>query len=293
MKKGLLITNRFLNTKKFSELTGYLLRAAEARGIALDVRHNTELLFDAAACTPLFPLSGDFAIFWDKDVRLGCQLEAQGIRLFNAARAVALTDDKSYTHLALAKLGIPMPKTIIAPMTFKGVGYNNTDFLEQVADELGYPFVIKEVYGSFGQQVYLAQDRREAEGILAAQNGTQLLFQKFIEGSRGRDIRVNVVGGEPVAAMLRYNDDGDFRANISNGGKMKPHALTAAQADMAVRATAALGLDFAGVDLLFGPDGEPILCEVNSNAHFKSTYLCCGVNLADVILAHIDRQIYG
>ena len=86
--------------------------------------------------------------------------------------------------------------------------------------------------------------------------------------------------------MYRYNDN-DFRANITNGGSMKPFAPTPEMADMAVSACKALDLDFAGVDILFGEDDTPILCEVNSNAHFKNLYDCTGINTADAIMRHI------
>lgn len=59
---------------------------------------------------------------------------------------------------------------------------------------------------------------------------------------------------------------------------------------MALRAVEALGLDFAGVDVLFGKNG-PLVCEVNSNAHFKTTLECTGVNMADAIMSHIKRKL--
>ncbi len=91
-----------------------------------------------------------------------------------------------------------------------------------------------------------------------------------------------------MAAMLRENRN-DFRANITNGGTATDYtaAVTPAQAEMAVEACRALGLDFAGVDILFGPGEEPVLCEVNSNAHFKNLYDCTGVNAAEAILEYI------
>ena len=113
-------------------------------------------------------------------------------------------------------------------------------------------------------------------------------MQEFIACSKGKDIRVNIVGGKAVAAMLRYNDN-DFRSNISNGGKSKPIALTAAQERAAIAACEAVGADFAGVDILLGE--TPLVCEVNSNPHFKSTLDCTGVDLSEYILRHIAERI--
>ena len=63
-----------------------------------------------------------------------------------------------------------------------------------------------------------------------------------------------------------------------------------AEIELAEEASRRLGLDFAGIDILFGKDG-PLLCEVNSNAHFKSTYDCTGVDLASLIAEHIISKL--
>ena len=109
----------------------------------------------------------------------------------------------------------------------------------------------------------------------------------------GRDIRLQVVGDKVIAAMLRENKD-DFRANLTNGGSATDYTdkVSAAWKQMALDACRVLNLDFAGVDILFGPDGEPVLCEVNSNAHFKNLFDCTGVNAAEAIIKHIveDRS---
>jgi glutathione synthase/RimK-type ligase-like ATP-grasp enzyme len=68
---------------------------------------------------------------------------------------------------------------------------------------------------------------------------------------------------------------------------MKEHIPTIEQCELALKCCEIIGLDFAGVDLLFGEQGEPILCEINSNAHFKNIYDCTGVNAAEAILSHI------
>ena len=116
-------------------------------------------------------------------------------------------------------------------------------------------------------------------------------MQKFIASSRGRDLRINVVGGMVIATMYRYNDN-DFRSNISNGGSMKPYEPTSEQKDVAIKAARVLGLDFAGVDVMFGENGMPIVCEVNSNPHFKSTMECTGINMAEHIMQHIAESLY-
>lgn len=291
MLKGLLIINQFLNTQKFKEHYHWLNAACKKQQVHLEIRTNAEFLIQAdtgvvksAAFQDTLP---DFVLFWDKDIRLAHALEAMGLRLYNSADAIAACDDKSLTAAALAGI-VRQPRTYLAPMTYSNIGYTDFSFLEQVEKELSYPFIIKECFGSFGMQVYLVSSRDEAEKILSIKAGNSFLFQEYIKSSTGRDIRLHVVGDSVVTSMLRYNEH-DFRANITNGGFMKPYQPSEAQKMLAVKVCNTLKLDFAGVDILFGEQDEPILCEVNSNAHFKNIFNCTGINVADAIIAHIAR----
>ena len=90
--------------------------------------------------------------------------------------------------------------------------------------------------------------------------------------------------------MLRYNKD-DFRSNISNGGAGSKYEPKPSYIELAEKASKALGLDFAGVDVLFGENDEPIICEINSNPQFKSTLDATGVNLAEHIASYIINKI--
>ena len=285
---GLLIVNGFVREESFLALRDALCAAAEAHAISLDVRANDALLFDASSGTPLFDAPEyDFAILWDKDKYLGLQLEACGMRVFNNVRALALCDDKALTHIALARHNIPMPRTVLVPRTYRFVGYGGMEFLDRAAAFLGFPLIVKECSGSFGKQVYLANTREEAASLLCEHEGTPMLMQEFVRTSLGRDIRAYVVGNRVVAAMERRNDT-DFRANVARGGSCAPYALNPAEESLALRAAALLGLDYAGEDLLHGAEG-PLLCEVNSNAHFHGLAACTGVDIAGAILAHIAQ----
>ncbi len=296
MKKmnGWLIVNAFLRGDKFSQLNQWLTESAARQEISLTLHTNQEFLvaYTGGGCEILHLTERpDFILFWDKDVTLAKAFEKAGIPVFNSADAIGACDDKAMTHRLLSGCGIPMPKTITAPMTFSGVGYGSFDFLDIVEREFSYPFVIKECFGSFGAQVYLVHDRRQAEQLLEKLSGKPLLFQEYIAKSAGRDIRINMVGGEPVAAMLRVNDH-DFRANVTNGGSMQPYTPNERQIGIAREACRILKLDFAGVDLLFGDEG-PLLCEVNSNAHVVNIYQCTGINVADRIMTYIRQRIEG
>ncbi len=292
MKKGWLVVNHFLNSEKFFDIYDRLCKSCKDTDIVLEKKTSAELMFNAVDNTLLFEKNlPDFVLFWDKDLYLAQSLESMGLRLFNTSRAIALCDDKALTHMALCGHNIKMPKTIIAPKTYPRYGYIDKFFIEKAIEELGFPMVIKECRGSFGAQVYLAKNEQDFTRILESVSGRPILLQEFVSSSYAHDIRINVVGKRAVATMYRYNENGDFRANITNGGSMKPYEPSQKQVDVAIKVCEILGLDFAGVDLLFGEDDEPILCEVNSNAHFKNIYDCTGINVADAIIEHISEAL--
>lgn len=285
---GWLIVNGFLHSEKFDELTELFAEAAKEEEITLLIKSNVELLIDTKSKGMEKP---DFVLFWDKDILLAKSLEAQGLRLYNSSHAIAVCDDKRETHIALQKAGIPAPRTIVAPMTYDGIGFCSLSFLSEVEQRLSFPLVVKEAFGSFGEQVYLVKNHTELLSLVSKCGTIKLLFQEYISYSRGRDLRLQVVGEQVVAAILRHSDS-DFRANITAGGKMEPYVPSREEKKLALQAARAVGADFAGVDLLFGPQG-PLVCEVNSNAHFKNLLTCTGINTAGEILRYICHDIAG
>lgn len=284
--KGWLIVNTFMDNQKFVNLYKLLSDAFDKNNISLETKKAEDISLEVGK--PLLD-NPDFAIFWDKDIYLAERLESNGIRLFNNSRAINLCDNKILMYQELAKNGINIPRTFIAPKTFEGLNYSKRDFLNSVIDEIGWPIVIKEAYGSFGEQVYLANNLQEANRIIDRLGYKDFLIQEFIASSKGKDIRINVVGDKAAASMLRENKN-DFRSNISNGGNGTNYNPKQEYIDLAIKAKKALGLDFAGVDVLFGGNG-PIICEINSNPQFASTLKATGINLADEIVEYILRQL--
>ena len=289
--KGYIIINGFLREEKFFSLYSALKQSADKAGLQLELKTNIELMCDiASGKTVANETLPPFAIFWDKDVRLAKTLEAAGMKLFNSASAIELCDDKSLTHIALMNR-VPQPKTVLIPLTFPRVGYTDCAFLEKIADYLGFPLVIKQCFGSFGAGVYLAGNMEEAKAALMKTAGGAAIAQQYIASSFARDIRAYIVGDKVAAAMLRHNESGDFRANVAQGGKADAYALNEAQAALAVKTAQILGCTFAGVDLLFGENGEMTVCEVNSNAHFAGISAATGVNIADKIKEAVAQRI--
>ena len=284
--KAWLVVNSFMDNQKFNNLYELLSAAFKKQNVSLEIKNASYVSLEVGVKILNKP---DFAIFWDKDIYLAERLEKEGVRLFNSSRAVLLCDNKILMYQELTNKGIKIPRTFIAPKTFEGLNYSKRDFLNNVIKEIGFPIVVKEAYGSFGEQVYLANDIDSLNKIVDQIGYKDFLMQEFIASSRGKDIRINVVGNKAVVSMLRENDN-DFRSNISSGGHGEKYEPKPEYLDLAVKAAQALGLDFAGVDVLFGKD-RPIICEVNSNPQFASTLKATGVNLADYIAEYILNNL--
>ena len=291
---GYVFYNGFWNPDGPPEVVRSLAAAAAARGAKWVPLPNTAVTAEftgerrerALRVPPL--QAGDYALFWDKDVRLARALEAMGVRLYNTAAAVAVCDDKAATHLELARRGGPMPRTLVAPMTYVNMDAQGDAFLRRGAETLGFPLVVKECFGSLGGQVYLARDRGQLCRLADTMGPKPFLLQQFVAASAGEDKRLYVVGGR-VAAAMRRRSETDFRANIGNGGHGEACSPTAEEERLALECAAILGAEIAGVDLLQSETG-PLVCEVNSNAHFAALTACTGVDVAGLIADYVLQR---
>ncbi len=290
-----LLYNGALTSPMFMDMYNWYQRTAQKKGIELELMSNVEAMTviennNLVVKNLKTERKPEFVLFLDKDIRLAKTLELQGIKLFNSMETIQICDDKSLTFQALSNHNIKMPKTLIAPMMFSGTNINEEDFIKRIEAEFDYPIIIKESFGSFGAQVYLVKDRYELEKKREEIKYIPHLYQEFIKPSYGKDLRLFVVGEQVVATMLRVSTN-DFRANISSGGTAESFNPTQEFIDLALRATKILKADFAGVDILFGEGGEPVLCEVNSNAHIKGVYTCTGVDVTENIFEYILNSI--
>lgn len=269
---GLLVINHFLNTHKFNELHAHLVKIAKDMSIGLEIKTNLELATEKA--------TGDFVLFWDKDVNLARRIEKSGVPVFNSSDSIALCDDKARTYVELDGV-VPQPKTLIAPKCyFKS---DMTEFAKKAVNLLGLPLVFKECFGSFGAQVHLC---KSVDDILNLVTERPFILQEFVKESTGRDIRIEVVGNRCVSAVRRENKS-DFRSNVTNGGTMTAYTPNENEKNLALTACRHLGLTFGGVDIL----ENGTVCEVNSNAHIINIMSTNGIDIAPIIFDEIRERI--
>ncbi|MBP5216992.1 MAG: RimK family alpha-L-glutamate ligase [Bacilli bacterium] len=285
--QGLVIVNAYEVFPSVSHMVKRLQEEFAFFGVDLAVKTSLDVLAIVGEEKKELPYS--FAIFLDKDIYVASLLERRGLKLFNSSKAIWSTDDKMKTHLLLEGSGIKMPKTISAPLRYSKK--ENPNFLIKVMEELPFPVVAKENYGSQGKGVYLAENTQELRELESRLAFIPHLYQQVIASSKGRDFRIIVIGGKAIAWMERESQTGDFRSNIALGGIGKKIDLPQAFLETAEKAASILGLDYCGVDLLLGEEGEPILCEVNSNAFIQGIEQVTGINVAKAYATHILSKL--
>jgi len=210
------------------------------------------------------------------------RLEDIGIYVINPAESIERAVDKYYTSTLLEDAGIRTPRTVVTER-----------FSEAMAgfEELGSDVVVKPLFGSLGMGIARVSDRDVAYRVFRALEMTRSVYylQEFIPHGK-RDIRAFVVGGRPVASMLRVAED--WKTNISGGARAEPHELEEELAELSVKASEAVGLEYAGVDLLRSErDGAVYVVEVNSTPGWQGLQTVAERNIASVIVDHILTRL--
>jgi len=215
-------------------------------------------------------------------------LENLGILVLNSSDSIEIGRDKLATMQVLATNRIPIPKTMLAKFPL------DIDLLEQ---EFSYPVIIKPVSGSKGRGIFLCENKIQMTDLIelievSIDPKVNVIIQEFISTSRGKDIRVIVVGGRAIGAMLRSAKEGKFKANYSAGGSVAPYELNEAVEWLAVESVRVIGLDIAGVDILFDGDSYKV-CEVNCAPGFKGFEEATEINVPQEIFQYIHLRLKG
>ena len=262
-------------------------------GVSLKVYTNDGTLAEIKDNEIKLNFDANFVIYLDKDIYLARFIEKCGIRLFNKADFIKLCDDKILTFIACSNLGIRMPKTLAGPLMYREPKKEEFKFLDKVEKKLGYPLVVKKVYGSLGEGVYLINNREELNAKYAEIYRNPILFQEYISSSRGRSLRILIIDGKVFGGFIRYNND-DFRSNFGDTADGKSLDNPEKYYKFAQDISDKLNIEYAGIDLLFDQNNNPILCEINSNAFFeefeKVTHLNVAKGIAEMILRKMKEE---
>ncbi len=227
--------------------------------------------------------------------RIGASVTQQGaavithfelMNVFTAARANALLlgRDKLRCLQQLHRQGLSTPKTVALGQ--------HSDLWSAVNALDGFPVVIKLLEGTHGIGVILCESMQQTESTVEAfqRLKERVIMQEFIKESKGTDIRALVVDGEVVASMKRQAQEGEFRSNLHRGASASAEKLTQTEMNIVVRATKAVGLSVAGVDLLRSERG-PLIMEVNASPGLEGIETMTGTNVAAKIIQFIEKKV--
>lgn len=212
------------------------------------------------------------------------QFEQMDVFCANSSNGIANSRDKLRCLQILSRHHIGIPETTFVR--------DRADVLPAIDRVGGAPVIIKLLEGTQGVGVILAESVKIAEAIIETLHSTRqnVLIQKFVSESKGRDIRAFVVGDQVVAAMRRVAQGQEFRSNVHRGGVTEPLELDEKYCDAAVRAAQIMGLRVAGVDMLEGKEGPQIL-EVNSSPGLEGIETCTRLDVAGTIIDYIAAQV--
>jgi len=231
----------------------------------------------------VFPRTGSGTTYYIKAVIR--HFERMGVVVINSSEAIDNVKDKLYSHQILAQSNLDIPKTMLLKHPI------DVDFVQK---HLGFPVIIKTISGSYGKGVFIADNKKQLSQLITMAELTNsrydIIIQEFIKDSWGKDLRVLVVNNKVVGCMMRRATDDDFRANLNRGGEGFPYEVNEQIEWLATESSKSLGLDIAGVDLLFDGDGYKI-CEINSNPGFEGTENYTKKNIAGEIVSFIKMKM--
>ena len=231
----------------------------------------------------VFPRTGSGTSYYIKAVIR--HFERMDIPVINSSDAIDNVKDKLYTHQILAQSNLDIPKTMLLRYPI------DIDFVQK---NIGFPVIVKKISGSYGRGVFLCENKKQLNQLVTMAELTKksydIIIQEFVKDTWGKDLRVFVVNNKVVGCMMRQATDDDFRANISRGGEGFPYEVNEQIEWLSSESSKALGLDIAGVDLLFQNGGYKI-CEVNSNPGFEGMEQFTKKNIAEEIVSFIKFKI--
>lgn len=212
------------------------------------------------------------------------QFQQMGVFCANTADGIHVSRDKLRSLQVLSKHNIGIPKTTFVR--------DKQDVLPAIERVGGVPVIIKLIEGTQGIGVLLAETLETATSIieLFQSQKQNVLIQKFVAESKGKDIRAIVVGDQVVASMRRVAQGQEFRSNVHRGGRTEKVDLEPAYVEAAIRSTQIMGLRVAGVDMLESSEGPQIM-EVNSSPGLEGIEGCTGLDVAGSIIDYIAAQV--
>jgi ribosomal protein S6--L-glutamate ligase len=287
---------RFLVLSRNASLysTSRIVLAARARGHEVNVIDPLEFQIVVSRGRPSLLAGGAAVARYDIVIpRIGAsitnyglavvrQFDLMGVPVLNGAVSIARSRDKLRALQLLTRRNIDVPTTVCA---------RSPAGVEAALGLVGgCPAIVKLQQGTQGIGTMIAETPQAVHSLLETfwAMGQDIVLQEYVRESKGRDVRVLVVGGRVVASMRRVAKPGEFRSNLHRGGKGDKVVLQKSYKSVAIRAAKAMGLEVAGVDMLEGRLGPKIL-EINSSPGLEGIEKASGIDVASAVVQHAER----
>ncbi|MCA9113565.1 MAG: RimK family alpha-L-glutamate ligase [Planctomycetaceae bacterium] len=207
-------------------------------------------------------------------------LAEAGVCILNSPRSLECAIDKYLTTMRLKQAGLPVPPTVACETAEAALA---------AFDQFGGDVVVKPVFGSEGRGIVRVSDYELAFRTFRTLERTQSLLyvQQFIPHA-GSDVRVLILDGQPLGAITR-TASGDFRTNVACHGTAEPRTATAEENCIAIAAAAAVGVRFAGVDLLYDREGRCYVIEVNAVPGWRAFSRATGIDVALAAITSLEQ----
>jgi ribosomal protein S6--L-glutamate ligase len=213
------------------------------------------------------------------------RLAARGVPVFNSPRGLEIAIDKYLSLARMAAAGLPVPRTVVA---------QSPPAIEAAWQALGRDCVAKPLFGSRGRGMVRISDRESLATLLstaaAAQPaGAVAYLQEFVPHD-GWDVRILIVGNNTFS-IRRFAAPGEWRTNVSLGGRPEAFEPPPAWVDLARAAARAVETEIAGVDLLPGPDGRVVVLEVNAVPGWRGLESATGFDVSNAVVEYLENRL--
>ncbi len=274
------------HTARVLRYEGLRARLGTDRGAAGDLSSEGTSILDADAVLARIIPSGSLEqIIFRVDTLHW--IEEHGVPVMNSPRAIERAVDKFYTTALLQEAGLPTPDTIVCEGLDDAMAA-----IRAMLDTGAGDVIIKPIFGSMGHGLVRVSDPDVAFRVLRSLGQVRTVFylQRAIDHG-GRDVRAFVVGGRVIGAIERWAADGDWRTNVARGGSVRPFTLPPEWEPLAIGAAAAVGAEYAGVDLLYSREGTVYVLEVNAIPGWQGLQRATGIDVAAAIVVQLERKV--
>ncbi|TLX94357.1 MAG: lysine biosynthesis protein LysX [Thaumarchaeota archaeon] len=262
-----------------------LFDAAKAKGIDTKMVDCKNLFVNLDKNEENFGTVIQRCVSYYRSLHSTAALEGKGVNVINSLNTSIFAGNKLFTHMLLAKHGIPTP--------FSAVAFSEESALE-LLEKRGYPMVLKPTVGSWGRMIALLKDRDSAEGIMETREKMYPIYQvyyleEFVDRPP-RDLRAITIGDKVVAAIYRYSGNGQWKTNMALGGKAEQCKVTKELEDICVKAKNAVQGQIVGIDLMESRERGLVVHEVNNTTEYKNTVRVTGVDIPALMIDYAIKS---